>query len=849
MTPAGAADDASDDPDDALLDGLMVRFLADLAAGRDIDPDAAVPGRPDLRDRVREVLAIARDVAPKRGAAAQPIVAGHRVVRELGRGGMAHVYLAVDLRLGRTVALKVLPRRLTGPKSKDRFLREARAIARLSHPLIVPIHGIGDGLDGDDGQPWFSMAYVEGRTLSQALSAVRGASGGGSRDGSAFARAAGIAGIAPERWRESWVRAVVQAAIDVADALAHAHAHGVVHRDVKPSNVMLRPDGFALLLDFGLADVEDESPLTLTNGFLGTPQYASPEQAAGGTDSLDAQSDVFSLGATLYEALTLDVPFPGPTPQEILRRVQTWDPRAPSKLAADVPEDLETVVLCALEKDRAKRYASAAAFADDLRAFLDGGPVRARRAGVFERGLRMVKRHRALTELLVEQQTRNEELRSAVLRAERNEADARAAREEADRERRGAIVERDNAKDVVQFLQNLLASADPTQGARDVRVADLLGRAETDAAAKFAARPEVAVDLYVTIARTLVGLGRYADARRVAERALVAARSAFGDDHGRTCDVREIYAECLAETGRIAAAEAEFSALAAIGGRVFGPGDARTLAWRSARGFALTLLNRRDESEPELRDVLARCRAGLGPDHLTTLSCENMLGFAISVRHHDAPETGALYTHCYEGRRRVLGDRHPETFRTAGALAGYLLDAGRIVEAEALQAEVCAIACDLLGPEHKVTLLARHNHARMLRALGRLPEALAIEEATVAAWRCVYASTDVRIGVVLRYLCRMRAESGDIAGAVAVAEEAVASAARIDAGDAIERGLSAAMLAFARVLAGDVAAAEASAIDALALCSDPRVRSEVEGVARRIEERGGRAPLLRARLA
>ncbi|MCE9635326.1 MAG: serine/threonine-protein kinase [Planctomycetes bacterium] len=750
--PSPDDDDGGDaGPDEALLDGVLAGFIADLAAGREPDVAAAAPGRPDLNDRVAEMLAIAREVSPGRAlpAAAPLQIAGHDILREIGRGGMGHVYLARDRRLGRTVALKVLPQRLTGPRSKDRFLREARAIARLSHPLIVPIHGIGDGLDGDDGQPWFSMAYVDGCTLGQAIASARTSGEIAARDGSTFARSARVAGEVPERWRKSWARAVAHVALDVAEALAHAHANGVVHRDVKPSNVMLRPDGFALLLDFGLAAVEDEGSLTLSRGFLGTPHYASPEQAAGGTDSLDGRSDVFSLGATLYEALTLQFPFPGPTPHEVLRRVQTWEPVPPSKIAADVPADLETIVLCALEKDRTKRYASAAALAADLRAFLGGRKVKARRAGVLERGLRLVKRNRALTEILVEQQARNEELRSAVLRAERNEAEAQAAREESERSRREADAqraraeaERDTANDVVSFLTQLLGTADPSTGDRNVRVADVLARAETDVLRDFAGRPAVVAEILGKISAVHYGLGRFADSRRTGEACIEASARAHGPDARAALEAQVYQLTVLFDGGDRAEAERRARALAATIERTAEPGGELWFSFTSVMSRIANAAGRFEESEALSRDLLERATTKLGPDHADTVTTLANLAQAIRNRDRSSPEALALLQQVFDVRCRTLGARHPRTNVARVNLATSLTDRGDPRAAEALLAEALAISQEVLGPEHKSTLITAAHRVTALTACRCFAEAASLARDCMATWKRVYGESD-----------------------------------------------------------------------------------------------------------
>jgi serine/threonine-protein kinase len=288
------------------------------------------------------------------GRAARPGPPGYEVLEELGRGGMGVVYKARHLRLNRVVALKmILAGDLAGPEALVRFLHEAEVVARLRHPNIVQIHGVGE----HEGRPYVELEYVEGGGLDRRL------------DGT------------PRPAREA-ARLVEQ----LARAIDHAHRLGVVHRDLKPANVLLCPDGTPKVADFGLAKCLAADPgLTGTGAILGTPRYMAPEQAAGETKAVGPAADVYSLGVVLYELLTGRCPFRGTTPLETLEQVRTLDPVPPRSLRPGLPRDLETVCLKCLEKDPARRYADAGALAEDLRRHLGGEPILARDSSVFER--------------------------------------------------------------------------------------------------------------------------------------------------------------------------------------------------------------------------------------------------------------------------------------------------------------------------------------------------------------------------------------------------------------------------------------------------------------------------------
>ncbi|HVV99322.1 MAG TPA: protein kinase [Planctomycetaceae bacterium] len=389
------------------------------------------------------------------GHASGPEISGgllgdYRILRQIGRGGMGVVYEAEQISLNRRVAVKVLPfAAALDPKQLQRFKHEVQTAAHLHHTNIVPVYAVGC----ERGVYYYAMQFIEGQSLAEVVHQLRrlhrqssnhvpstlgldseggdslprggqdselSASGntGAASSSAVYRRLAGstspegAAPVSDDRAGStlaqaqlsthhtinsgSYIRGVVALVVQAADALEYAHSHGIVHRDIKPANLLSDSRGNLWITDFGLARFQRDHNLTVTGDVVGTLSYMSPEQALAKHGLVDHRTDIYSLGATLYELLTLERVFAGRDRHELLNALAHDEPRSPRRINSAIPVDLQTIVLKALSKAPEDRYSSARDFADDLRRFLEQKPIRARKPSIVEHVTKWSRRHKSV---------------------------------------------------------------------------------------------------------------------------------------------------------------------------------------------------------------------------------------------------------------------------------------------------------------------------------------------------------------------------------------------------------------------------------------------------------------------
>jgi tetratricopeptide (TPR) repeat protein/predicted Ser/Thr protein kinase len=668
----------------------------------------------------------------------------YRLLKELGRGGMGVVYLAAraDEQYQKRVAIKVIKAGMDGAEVVRHFRRERQILAGLDHPNIARLL---DGGATEDGLPYLVMEYIQGQPLhsycdSQKLPIV-------------------------ERLK------IFQ---QVCSAVACAHRNLIVHRDLKPSNILVTAEGVPRLLDFGIAKLlnpELSGDAPTATGLAMTREYASPEQARG--EPVTTSSDVYSLGVLLYELLTGRRPYRLKTrqPLEVLKAVCEEEPEKPStavgrtedltdgsptgaitteevsvtrkgtrqKLRRRLSGDLDNIALMALRKEPQRRYASVEALSEDIRRYLEGRPVTARKGTVAYRMGKYVRRHAlgvtvaAVFVVLLMGFSVSMAIQSARLA----------------RERDTAAKERDKAEKVSAFLVDLFRVSDPSEAkGNTITAREILDKGAEKIAGELEEQPAVKAALMDTMGRVYGALGLYDKAILLLEDALTLRRQALGNDH------RDV--------------AASLNNLANVR---FDKGD-----------YA--------GSEPLYREALAMRRKFLGNEHPDVAKSLNNLANVLTEK-GDYAGAEALYREALAMKRKLLGNEHPDVAKSLNNLANVLDQKGDYAGAEALYREALAMKRKLLGDEHPDVAMSLDNLAVVLSEKGDYAGAEALDREALAMHRKLLGNEHPNVAWSLNNLASVLDHEGDYAGAEALLREALVM--RIKLGDEhpnVAQGLS-----------------------------------------------------------
>jgi eukaryotic-like serine/threonine-protein kinase len=776
--------------DDSLMAQLLDEFTDQLNAGQQPNVEAFLAQNPEIAATLRPVLEALQSVhdmshsdmsplEPSSGDEAngkQRQLGDFRILREIGRGGMGVVYEAEQISLGRTVALKVLPfAAVMDEKAITRFKNEARAAGTLHHPNIVPVHSVGN----ERGVYYYAMAFINGLALAEVIRELRDqvlGEGGGDRsklqleelmagptyanrrsfdnDSSADDATIDQAGeaktmesntVAASTVRElraaistcrsafgrDFFRRVARIGIEAGEALQHAHEHGIVHRDIKPGNLMI--DGLSKLwvTDFGLARIATDPCITMTGDIVGTLRYMAPEQALAHRIVVDHRADVYSLGVTLYELVTLQPAFDGVSREALLRQLAFDEPRPPQQINPYVPKDLATIVSKAMSKSPDERYSTAQAMVDDLRAFLDERPIAAKRPTLLQRASKWSARNKPLVAsaaVMLVLSTMGLSISNFLVSRERNEKQAQATRAESE----AAIT-----RSVNEFLSNLLAQANSyNEPNRNIRLRDVLDRAASTVGDRFHGQPLVEAAIRYTLGNTYCGLREYQPAEQHLEQSRSLRKRELGSEHPDTLTSTLILVEAIQGLGRFSDAERLARETLEISRRSLGVDHLITIVSLASCAEAAFRLGRYKEAESLHAEVLELRRRVLGNDHPATLGSLNNLANAVyNLQRFEEAES--LYREALEGFRRVLGDEHPETFGSHFNLARTMFSTGRLREAESLYKEVLENQRRVLGDEHPGTLMSIMNLALVFFRLGKHQESELLHEEVLESKRRV----------------------------------------------------------------------------------------------------------------
>ncbi len=696
------------------------------------------PTRPGLASEDPTILPGAGPVStPRTLPARHPDRLGeYRILGVLGQGGMGKVYLAEQQSPKRTVALKVIRPGWSTPALLRRFEHEAEVLGRLQHPGIAQVFEAGVHDDEGEPVPFFAMECVQGRSL-----------------------------VEHAEHHALDIKARLELFAQVCDAVQHAHTKGVIHRDLKPGNIIVADDGRPRVLDFGVArvtdaDVQSATLCTLAGELVGTVPYMSPEQIAGDATELDTRSDVYALGVVLYELLT------GKLPHDIrntsianaVRVIGQHEPARLSSVDRVFRGDIETIVGKALEKDRERRYQGACDLAEDIRRYLRDEPIMARPPSTRYQLQKFAKRNKPVVAGAAAV------VLSLVLGVMGTSWQAFAATNQSLRTQREAA----NATAAMQILVGMLGAADPEENiGREPTVREALDTTAASIAELAQGNAVVEATVRNTLGTVYQSLGEFETAESMLREAARLFAEADGPRASTTLTARRNLGGVLIDLGRLDEAEALINDTLQIAESELGQSAAETIA---AIGDLARIHEERGEleaSELDLRDALARARAALGEEDPQTLTIIHNLSTNLKSQGRLA-EAEPMARESLEVRRRVFGEKHPQTLYSINNLATTLVRMGQTEEAERLLRECYRLRAEVLGPEHPSTMTAAQNLANILVTSGRLDEAEPLLRESLRVWERDLGENHAKTLVAMNSLAYLLEDRGKLDDAEAL---------------------------------------------------------------------------------
>jgi serine/threonine protein kinase len=639
----------------------------------------------------------------------------YRILDVIGKGGMGIVYRAEQDSPRRTVALKVIRPGAESPEMLKRFEHEAQVLGRLYHSGIARIYEAGTAETAYGSEPYFAMELIQGRRLLE------------------FARERNLS-----------VDGRLELLAKICDAVHHAHQKGVIHRDLKPGNVLVDEHGQPKILDFGVAritnaDIRTTTVKTRVGELIGTVAYMSPEQVLGDPGELDTRSDVYALGVLGYELLTGRLPL-DVMDKPIHTAVKTIideDPEPLRSVDRLLRGDIETIIGKALEKEKNRRYQSASDMAADIRRYLTHLPITARPTTTLYQLRKFARRNRPLVAGIVVAFLALVigiiGTTSQAIRATRERDNARRAESLAEQRLQQVQAEAAKVEAINRFFNEMLASADPTKDGREVRVVDVLSRAAENVSSDLSQQPEIEASLQSTIGMVYTGLGLYEEAEPHLRSALETTTGLLGEKDEETLARSTNLASALKEMGRWDEAEQLVRQTLDVRREKLGPENERTVESMNNLADVMQKQGKVAEAEKLWREALRVQRRILEPDDPDLLITMNNLAQLLKQLRRPA-DAEPLLREALELQTKTQGEEHPHTLATMSNLATTLKAEGKLREAEGILRQVVTIRRRTLG-DHPTLFSSVSNLANLLREQGRLDEAETLAREAAEGYR------------------------------------------------------------------------------------------------------------------